>query len=95
MGEAFLEVLNADDISAGGLGVRVPHGLSADEVKAEVDLIVTLPGQKPFMAKGNIVHRTGIGKEKRFGVAFTELGDGDRARIEAYVKQLLGLGRRT
>ncbi len=87
MGSGFLDVLVARDISAGGLGVMVPHRFDGCRIDDEVDLVVTLPGEKPFLARGRIVHRTKTDREF-FGIEFSKLDRAHRRRIRLYVKAL-------
>lgn len=88
MGPNFLEVLKVDDISLGGIGVRVPHGFNLGDFKQSVQLIVSLPGHKPFKAEAIIRHREGQG---RFGVEFTKIANTEI--IREYIAELLALGR--
>ena len=92
MGRAFLEVLTAEDVSVGGVGVRVPHGLDIGDQDEPVELIVSLPGAKPFKARAVIRHRQDAALHERFGVEFTHLPES--APIHEYVQQMLALGRR-
>ncbi len=91
MGGTFLEVLVADDISVGGVGVRVPHGFSIGELENSVELIILLPGHRPFKAEGMIRHRTGTSDQSKFGVEFTRVGN--PKAIQSYVLSMLSLGR--
>ena len=95
MGGAFLEVVMALDISVGGVCIHVAHGFTPPEMSEHVQLILTLPGKKPFMAKGAIRHLTVAGGSGRFGVEFTELEPVHRTVIENYVEQMLTFGRRS
>ena len=95
IGDAFLEMVTALDISVGGVGINVAHGFSQREMSEQVQLILTLPGSKPFMAKGIIRHLSVAGVSGRFGVEFTELDSAHRGVIENYVGRMLTLGRRS
>ena len=95
MGGTFLEVVTALDISVGGVCIYVAHGFSQPEMSEQVQLIMTLPGKKPFLAKGAIRHLTAAGESGRFGVEFTELDQVHRTVIENYVEQMLTFGRRS
>jgi hypothetical protein len=51
---------------------------------------VALPGERTFMARGRIKHRTeGGGDSPFFGVQFTSIDDEHRARIRRYIEQQL------
>ena len=93
MGAGFLEVLLAVDISLGGMAVVVPHGFSEEELSEVVELIVTLPGSKPFKTRGSIRHISRGTDSGRFGVQFEDLSESQRAHISWYVEKLLMQGR--
>jgi len=65
------------DISSGGILLAGPADLAVGEV---LDVSVDL--DEPFGGRGRVVHETPDGCK---GVAFEELGDDDRARLERYV----------
>ena len=91
MGDTFLDVLSAKDISLGGVAVAVPHGFRDCNILDEVDLVLKLPGRAAFLAKGVIRH---VNAELAlFGVEFTHVGDADRLKIEQYVNELVARGR--
>lgn len=90
IGEDFMDVLRVRDISAGGLGVVVGHGFKGCNLDAQIDIVLSLPKQKPFMARGLIRHLSDDGK--RFGVQFTSIPDDARTRIEKYVEARVGEG---
>ncbi len=85
MGNGFLDVFRARDVSQTGLGILVPHGFEGCDLLGEVELIVTLPGTPPFLAKGNLRHRTRHGALSFFGVELTRVADRDRLALRAYV----------
>jgi c-di-GMP-binding flagellar brake protein YcgR len=86
MGQGFLEVLAARDISVGGLGIRVPHGFEGCDIEGEVELIVTLGRARPFKARGAIRHASQSGSDQVFGVEFTKLAPEQRQAIENYIQ---------
>lgn len=89
MGQGFLDVLNARDISIGGLGVCVPHDFAECDLEQEVDLIVSLGRGRPFKARGTIRHHSKAGAEHVYGVEFSSLSPEQREQIEAYVEACL------
>ena len=90
MGRGSLEILQARNVSRSGIGVYVPHGFAACDLDGEVGLVVTLPGERPFLARGRIRHWTdGGGEGQHFGLNFTHLTRANRAAIKAYVRRLL------
>lgn len=92
MGSTFLEVLTVEDISVGGVGVRVPHGFRLGDFDQTVQLIVALPGHRPFKAAAVIRHQRGAQDSSKFGVEFVSVGDPQA--VAAYVDHMLALGRR-
>jgi hypothetical protein len=87
MGRASLDVLSARNVSQTGIGVYVPHGFAGCDLDEEVELVVTLPGERAFLARGLIKHRTDAAKEGRhFGLLFTTIARENRSRIRDYVR---------
>lgn len=86
MGAESLDVLDARDISRTGLGVYVSHGFAGCNISQAVELVITLPRAKPFLARGVIKHRTRRDEpEEYFGIEFTQLSDAGRDKIDRYV----------
>lgn len=94
MGHGFLDVLNARDISVGGLGIRVPHGFVGCDIDGEVDLIVTLGRAAPFKTTGSIRHHGKVAHDQLFGVEFTSLSPKQLEAVEAYIHSCLRRGSR-
>jgi len=89
MGNGFLDVLNARDISRGGLGIRVPHGFEGCDINNKVELIVTLGRARPFKTKGVIRHYSKTAKDHVFGLEFIALAPEQVEAIEAYIQACL------
>ena len=90
LGRSSIDVLLARDMSVTGLGVFVPHGFAACDLESEVELVITLPGTRTFMAHGRIKHQTATGEPSEyFGVEFTRLDEVHRTRIAEYVEERL------
>ncbi len=88
LGRDSLDVLTARDISATGVGVFVPHRFEGCDIFSEVELIVTLPGERAFTARGVIRHRSDAGAHSAFfGLEFLHLPDVHRQKILAYVEK--------
>lgn len=86
MGRGHLDVLHARNVSSTGIGVYVPHGFAGIDLAEEVELVVTLPGRRSFLARGVIKHVTHEGANSRhFGLEFTHLATRDRASILEWV----------
>lgn len=86
MGEEFLDIFEARDISTSGVGIIVPHRFEGCDLRSPVRLVMTLPGGKPFLAKGRIIHRSRLDREF-FGVQFIDLGEIEHAQIAQYVSE--------
>ena len=92
MGPSSLDIVNARDVSESGLGVYVPHAFAGCDLSAELELVITLPRCRSFMARGVIKHVTSEDQPAGyFGVEFTGLSAQNRARLRAYVE---GVSRR-
>lgn len=90
MGAGSLDVLNASNISVTGIGVRVPHRFEGCDLAAEVELVVTLPGRRPFLAGGIIRHITKAGTPgDLFGIEFTRISDEHLSQVRGYVEHYL------
>jgi PilZ domain-containing protein len=89
MGNGFLDVLHARDISRGGLGIRVPHGFEGCDIDSKVELIITLGRARPFKAKGVIRHYSKTVKDHVFGLEFIALAPEQLEAVEAYIQACL------
>jgi hypothetical protein len=89
MGQGFLDVLNARDVSIGGLGIRVSHDFAGCDIDSAVELIVTLGRTKPFKTTGVIRHFSKDSGDHVFGVQFTALSAEHHAAVEAYIQACL------
>ena len=94
MGDGFLEVLVARDISAGGVGVFVPHDFQGCDIDSEVDLILKVGGARPFKTRGVIRHQVREGSAHFYGVAFVGLTPEQREIVSQYVDVCLRGGRK-
>ena len=91
MGTGSLDVLNARDVSQSGIGVYVPHGFASCDLDGEVELVITLPHERTFLARGTIMHQSDKGNgERHFGLHFTEMSSEHRALIRNYVRAMSG-----
>jgi hypothetical protein len=89
IGTDFLDIMEVRDISAGGLGLQVPHLFEGSSLESQVDVIIKLPRERPFSARGVIRH---VSNGTWFGVEFTLLPDPARLRIERYVAARIAEG---
>jgi hypothetical protein len=94
MGDGFLVVLVARDISAGGVGVFVPHDFQGCDIDSEVELILKVGGARPFKTRGVIRHQVRVGSSHFYGVAFVGLSPEQREIVSQYVDACLRGGRK-
>ncbi|MGI9590052.1 MAG: PilZ domain-containing protein [Myxococcota bacterium] len=86
MGPHLLDVLKARDISTTGIGVFVPHRFEGFNLDTQLELVITLPRQRPFLTLGRIRHATERGGESPFfGVQLTQLSRAQRDTLETYL----------
>jgi hypothetical protein len=90
LGRRSLDILRARDVSQTGFGIFVVHGFEECDIEAGVEIVVSLPGERTFLARGRVKHRTEAGDDSPFfGVHFTGIADEHRARIRRYVERRL------
>jgi len=91
MGRGTLDVLRARNVSTTGLGIYVSHDFEGLDLAEEVELVVTLPGRKPFLALVVVTPATESEDEAHhFGLHFTALAESNRGALEQYVQSRLG-----
>jgi hypothetical protein len=93
MGSGFIDVFNARDLSNGGLSLIVPHRFEGCNLAGEVEVLLKLPGLKPFVVRGLVRHTQDDTDGTAFGIEFTRLDATAKSRINAYVDELAALGR--
>lgn len=92
LGNGFIEVLKARDISVGGIGVYVPHGFAGCDINSELQILVKIPGTKPFLTQARVRNLGKNSDSAFFGVEFVNLSDWGKERVERYVSQRLAEG---
>lgn len=90
IGNGFIEMLSARDISTGGLAVAIQHDVDPAVLTDELQIIVSLPGARSFSAQGLVRHIST--SAKMFGVQFTSIKPNDLASLEAYVSARVAEG---
>lgn len=89
MSNSSIDILKAFDISENGIGVRIPthYELDCSNNDKKVELVITLPGDRPFQAVGIVRHFSNkVGKSKPcFGVEFTQIADKAIGNIKDYM----------
>jgi hypothetical protein len=87
MSPGSLDVLVARNVSQTGIGIYVSHDFAGCDLDKQVELVITLPSERPFLARGLIKHRTDGGREgHHFGLLFTTITRENRAKIRDYVR---------
>lgn len=90
IGDGFVELLRARDISISGLAVTITHEIDVGLMASEIQILLALPGEKAFTAYGNVRH---ISKERGvFGVQFTRISEDNLVHVSAYVAKRLDEG---
>ncbi len=92
LGNGFIEVLKARDISVGGIGVYVPQKFAGCDINSDLQILVKLPGAKPFMTQARVRNLAKSGDSAFFGVEFINLSQWGMDRVSAYVTQRLAEG---
>jgi c-di-GMP-binding flagellar brake protein YcgR len=88
VGENSLDVLKARDISVAGIGVQVDHDFNGIGLDEEIELVITLPNTKTFLAKGVIRHRNrNLQGKTHFGLEFVQITERCRELIRSYIRQ--------
>ncbi|MDF3821286.1 PilZ domain-containing protein [Leptospira sp. 96542] len=95
MGTSLLDVLIAQDISLGGVGILAPHHFDEWDMNETVEILVALPGDlADFLARGVIKQ---IGKKSTetgiYGVQFTEIGPKGKQDLQVFVNRMVRKGR--
>jgi c-di-GMP-binding flagellar brake protein YcgR len=90
-GDDFMDEFDVRDISAGGIGVVAEHVGSGVTINAQIEMVIKLPRERAFVARGIIRH---ISRQGMLGIEFTQLAHNDRQRVEQYVARRVGEGGR-
>lgn len=82
-GENFIEVLEAIDISEGGVGISVPYRFKGCYIDMPVTLVISLPQpvEYSFSVFGKIKHIA----NKKFGVVFLNIDKISLMKIRKYI----------
>lgn len=88
VGENSLDVLKARDISVAGIGVQVSHDFNGIGLDEEIELVITLPNTKTFLAKGAIRHRSrNLQGKTHFGLEFVQITQRCQELIRCYIRE--------
>lgn len=86
MGLNFLDILNAKDISIGGLAIEVPHLFEGCDLNSPIQMILTLPGRNPLKLSGKVKRKVAAPEASLFGVEFSTLDAKAKYLIETYIQ---------
>ncbi|MDV6234338.1 PilZ domain-containing protein [Leptospira ellisii] len=86
MGVNFIDILNAKDISIGGVAVEVPHLFEGCDLNSPIQMILTLPGRNPIKLSGKVKRKISAPEASLFGVEFGSLEPKAKYLIESYIQ---------
>lgn len=87
MGEDSLNILHARDVSVSGIGVLVSHRFEGCNIENGVELVITLPGTRSFITRGQVIHKGEDDGTAYFGVEFTRLDTMHKDLIGDFVER--------
>lgn len=87
IGNDFIKVTIAENVSKEGVGICVPHGFRGYNLDTLVDILVKLPGpiDYSFSTTVKITHLQG----NNFGAQFESMEKEDRKNLHAYIEKQL------
>lgn len=87
-GVDFQELLYAQDISEGGIGVIVPSGFKGRDLSEAVEVLIKLPNHAPFQTTARVRHLSSKSNQNAslFGLQFEDLSEDGKNKIGAYVR---------
>jgi len=94
IGDGFIDILTAKDIGPGGVGIYVAHGFQGLNIVCDVEVIISIPREKSFKARGVIKHKRRLSnhdseQQDFFGILFTQIYNKHRQLLERYVAERL------
>ena len=95
MGPHSLDVHEIRDIALLGVALYLRPDIRAPRIGSRVELILSLPGERPFLACGVVRHRTQVEADRPvLGIEFTALEARRREQLRNYLEsgtaQLIG-----
>ncbi|MEN9580295.1 MAG: hypothetical protein RJA70_3304 [Pseudomonadota bacterium] len=85
MGNGFLEVVNAVNISILGVGIFLNHGLDDTHLGKHVEIVLTLPGCKAMFLRGLVRYLDGYEDKRYLGLEFSRLPPAAEAQLQRYI----------
>ena len=87
MGPHSLEVHEIRDLALRGVALYLRPDIRPPQVGARVELILSLPGERPFLACGVVRHRTYEQADRPFlGIEFTVMEARRREQLRNYLE---------
>jgi len=87
LGPYSLEVHEIRDLALRGVALYLRPDIRAPQVGARVELILSLPGERPFLACGVVRHRTHEAGDRPFlGIEFTVMESRRRDQLRNYLE---------
>lgn len=83
VGKNFVDIINAKDISMGGVAVYIPHFIIGCKIGEVVDCVITLPGEKIVITQGRIKHM-GEDKNHFFGIEFVQMDQESKKNLSSF-----------
>jgi len=83
VGKNFVDIINAKDISMGGVAVYMPHFIIGCKIGEVVDCVITLPGEKIVITQGRIKHM-GEDKDFFFGIEFVQMDHESKRNLSTF-----------
>ena len=87
MGDGFLEIVRAVDISPKGVGIFLPHGIPEAVLNTTVELVLTFPAERPVHVFGVVRRRDGQSGDCVVGVEFDEVPTKTEEALRRYLSQ--------
>jgi hypothetical protein len=93
IGSDFIDIIFADNVSFGGMGITIPHRFEGCNIDSPVEIVIAIPGGGSHKAKG-IIRHTNSTETKRgiFGLEIKEMDDEGMVAYHRYVDELLRPG---
>jgi hypothetical protein len=87
MGDGFLEIVRAVDLSPKGVGIFLPHGIPESVINTRVELILTFPAERPVHVFGMVRRRDDRQHDCVVGVEFDEVPAKTEEALRRYLSQ--------
>ena len=84
MGNGFIEVTTAANVSKEGIGIKVPHGFKGYNLDGLAEILIKLPKpvEHSFSSTVRIIHQ----KDQNFGALFASIEKKDAIKLHHYIE---------